>query len=266
MNRPAAALEPVTPSAAPSAAAWPLRLLRSPAARALFIVAMTAGTALIALAVTDYLDDGLLHPFIREKRATGHAPWWLAALGTHVVAALVAFPLCLLLLSRRLLRAAPRAHRVLGRLNGVVVLLLLVPSGFVLSTTARGGWAGAAGFVVSGVVTAVAMVRAIVTARRRDVPGHRRAIAHVVAQLSVAVSSRVLLVVAGVVLPAVGADLDPDAVYVAVLWLPVVAGAAVAHVVVPVARAVPAVAAVPEPGAHHAPPRLVAVPGLQPAR
>jgi hypothetical protein len=110
---------------------------------------------------------------------------------------------------------------------------------------------------------AVAMVQAIATARRRDVVGHRRAVAHVIAQMSVAVVSRALLVTAGVVGGAVAHDVDPDTVYVAALWLPVVAGAVVAHLVVPARRAA---RALPVVGDRHEAPRPAALPRLQPAR
>ena len=262
---------PVAPVPSVPSVPWAVRALRSPAARVCFVVAMAMGIATIAWAATDYLADGLLHPFIREKRATGRTAWWLAALGAHVVAALVSFPLCLVLLSRRLLGAAPRLHRVIGRVTGLAVLLLLVPSGLVLSTTARGGLWGSAGFAVSAAIMAVAMVQAIATARPRDVAGHRRAVAHVIAQMSVAPVSRALLVLAAAAVP----DADPDVVYVAALWLPVVGCAAVVPVVVPAAVpaavpvAVPAdrvVFALPLAGDRHEASRRAGLRRLQPVR
>jgi hypothetical protein len=204
-----------------------------------FLATMVAGVVGIAAAVGDYVVEGLRHPFIVDKGALPHRQLWLVGLGVHVVAALVAFPGCLLLLSRRLLRAAPGAHRWIGRVVGAVVLLALVPTGLGLALTARGGTAGTAGFVVTGLITFAAMVQAIVTARRRDIVGHRRAIAQVVAQLSVAVTSRALLVGVGLVADtdtAVGAALvalDPDLVYDLALWIPVVGSAVVAAIVVP---------------------------------
>lgn len=245
-----------------------LRVLRSPAVRTLFVVAMVAGVGFIALASADYLSEGALHPFVREKRALGRTAWWQASLAVHVVAALVAFPSCLLLSSRWFLRATPRGHRLLGRVVGVVVLFLLLPSGFVLSLSARGGFWGGAGFVVSGAITGTAMVLAIASARRRDVLAHRRAVAHVIAQMSVAVVSRVLLVVAAFVAPTVAPTVDPDVVYVVALWVPVLAGAVVAHVVVPArpAEATPPVATpvFAPAGVPHEAARLAHVHGLRP--
>jgi hypothetical protein len=224
----------VSPTSSPSLL---LRLLRAPTARALFVAAMVAGVGGIGVAVVDYAHEGARHPFIVDKGTLSWRATWLWALGVHIGAALLSFPGCLLLLSRRLLRAAPAVHRWLGRGVGLLVLLVLVPSGLVLAPAARGGLAGTLGFVATGAWTFAAMVQAIVTARRRDVLGHRRAIAQVVGQMSVAVTSRALLVLLGLLAatPA-GAfldDVDPELAYALALWIPVVGSAALAAVVVP---------------------------------
>jgi uncharacterized membrane protein YozB (DUF420 family) len=225
------------PTRSRAVSALALALLRAPAARALFVAAMGVGAVAIVIACWDYVAQGPLHPFIADK---GALPWrraWLAALAVHIVAAVVSLPACLLLLSRGLLRRAPRLHRWAGRVVGVVVLVALVPSGLVLATTARGGPAGVVGFVATGVFTFVAMALAIRAARRRDIVGHRRAIAHVVGQMSVAVTSRALLVALGLLADtdagAALAELDPELAYAVALWVPVVGSAVVAHLVVP---------------------------------
>ena len=64
------------------------------------------------------------------------------------------------------------------------------------------------------------MVRGVQTARRRQLVAHRRASLHVLAQLSVAVSSRLMLV---------GFDalgFDHERAYLAALWVPVLGSAA----------------------------------------
>jgi hypothetical protein len=223
-----------SPMSSPS---LPLRLLRTPVARALFVAAMVAGVGGIGVAVVDYAHEGARHPFILDKGSLSWRAAWLGALGVHIGAALLVFPACLLLLSRRLLRAAPAVHRWLGRGVGLLVLLVLVPSGMVLAPVARGGLAGTLGFVATGAWTFASMVQAIATARRRDILGHRRAIAQVVGQMSVAVTSRALLAMLGLLAgtPAgVFLDhVDPELAYALALWIPVVGSAAVAAVVVP---------------------------------
>lgn len=77
-------------------------------------------------------------------------------------------------------------------MTGIVVLLALAPSGFYLSLFAKGSLAGTLGFVLSGVIVVVAMVQGIRTARAGNYAAHRRQAAHVLAQLSVAVTSRAM--------------------------------------------------------------------------
>jgi hypothetical protein len=199
----------------------PQRLGR--AARWTFFAAMVAGSLLITHASLPYFFGDEMHPFLIEKLPLPHEELWLAALHVHVVAAAFALPACVVLLSTRILRRWPRAHRVLGRIAGAVVLLALVPSGAWLALFAKGGVASTAGFLLSGAIASAAMVQGILHARAGRFADHRRCVLHVVAQLSVAVTSRAMLV---------GLDfagLDPDRAYILALWLPVAASALMAE-------------------------------------
>jgi hypothetical protein len=67
------------------------------------------------------------------------------------------------------------------------------------------------------------MVYGVLAARRRDLVAHAHAMRHVVAQMSVAIFSRAMIV---------GFDMlefDPDVAYVISLWVPVLLTAAVAE-------------------------------------
>jgi hypothetical protein len=188
--------------------------------RRLFLLAMLAGSAVITAASLEYFDFGTLPPFVVEKLPVRFEALWLASLRLHVAAAALAFPLCLALTTRALQRRAAW-HRALGRVAGGVVLFGLVPSGFVLAFDAKGGAVVTAGFLLSGAIVLGAVVRGVMAARQRDLVTHRRAMNHVVAQMSVAVTSRLLLL---------GFDslsIDPDLAYVVALWGPVLASAAV---------------------------------------
>jgi hypothetical protein len=90
-----------------------------------------------------------------------------------------------------------------------------------------------AGFLLSAAIIAWFMVRGVMAARRGDVVLHRRAMRHVVGQMSVAVTSRAMLLG----LDAVG--INPDIAYVVALWGPVLASAAVVELVS--LRAVPSI-------------------------
>jgi uncharacterized membrane protein len=188
--------------------------------RLLFLSLMLAGSALITAASLAYFDFETLPPFVIEKLPVRFETLWLASLRLHVAAAALAFPLCLVLMTRWLQRRA-MWHRWLGRLTGVLVLFALVPSGVVLSFDAKGGGPVTAGFLLSAAIVAWAMAQGVRAARRRDLVTHRRAMQHVVAQMSVAVISRALIL---------GFDalgMDPDLSYVIALWGPVLSCAAV---------------------------------------
>lgn len=186
-------------------------------------IGLGLGALIIGWASRVYFDSDELAPFVIEKLPLPHEDLWLAALKVHVVAACFALPACLLLSLKRMLRF-PRVHRWLGRWTGAVVLAALVPSGLYLSLFAKGGAPATVGFALSGLIVALAMVQGIRRARAKDFVGHRRCALHVLAQLSVAVTSRALLVL----LDAVG--IDPDAAYLFALWMPVLASVGLVEV------------------------------------
>jgi uncharacterized membrane protein len=186
---------------------------------------MLIGTALIGASSLGYFDFENLPLFVIEKLpAVRFEALWLASLRVHVASACLAFPLCLVSMSRRLQRR-PSLHRVLGRATGIIVLSALVPSGVVLSFEAKGGLPVTLGFVLSAAIVAIAMLRGVSAARARSFAAHRRAMHHVVAQMSVAVSSRVMIV--GLDAAGVG----PDFAYLVALWIPVLGSALVAELV-----------------------------------
>jgi hypothetical protein len=190
----------------------------------IFLVVMLAGSALITATSLAYFDFETLPPFVIEKLPVRFESLWLASLRIHVASVSLAFPLCLLLMTRALQRR-PAWHRWLGRFNGVLVLFALVPSGVVLAFDAKGGKFVTYGFLLSAAIVAWCMAQGILSARRRDFLSHRRAMRHVVAQMSVAVSSRAMIV---------GFDalgINPDVAYVVALWVPVLGSAAVAELI-----------------------------------
>jgi uncharacterized membrane protein len=187
---------------------------------------MLAGWAFILASSLAYFDFDELPPFVIEKLPLRFETLWLASLRLHVAAALVSLPLCVALMTRMLQRR-PLWHRWLGRIAGVVVLFALVPSGVVLAFDAKGGPVVTAGFLLSAAIVAWSGVRGIAAARRRDLVTHRRMMRHFFAQMSVAVTSRAMLLG----LDATG--IDPATAYVVALWAPVLASAAVAELASP---------------------------------
>ncbi len=107
----------------------------------------------------------------------------------------------------------------MGRVTGVVVLLGLAPSGAYLSLFAKGGVPSTVGFLVSDIIVVVAMVAGVRSARAGRFNEHRRAMWHVLAQLSVAVSSRAMLFAFDAL------NVEAEGAYLLSLWLPVVLSA-----------------------------------------
>ena len=190
--------------------------------RSLFLAVMLAGSALITASSLAYFDFETLPPFVIEKLPVRFEALWMASLRVHVAAAALSFPLCLLLMTRWLQRRSAW-HRWLGRITGTIVLLALVPSGIVLAFDAKGGTVVTAGFLLSAAIVAWGTVGGVQAARRRDLVAHRGAMRHVVAQMSVAVTSRALMIALN------EAGFDPDAAYVVALWGPVLGSAAIAE-------------------------------------
>ena len=196
--------------------------VRADGLRLLFLGALTLGAAFIVASSLAYFDLHELPPFAIEKLPVRFSTLWLASLRVHVTAALVSLPLCILLMTRMVQRRRP-IHRWLGRAAGVIILFALAPSGAVLAFDAKGGAFVTAGFLLSDALVAFFMVKGIAAARRRDLVTHRRAMGHVFAQMSVAVTSRAMLMALDV------AGVSPDLAYVLALWLPVAASAAAAE-------------------------------------
>jgi hypothetical protein len=185
---------------------------------------MWVGSALITASSVAYFDFATLPPFVIEKLPVRFEALWLASLRVHVASASLSFPLCLLLMTRWLQRRRTW-HRWVGRVACALVLFALVPSGIVLAFDAKGGKVVTAGFLLSAAIVAWCTVRGALAARRRDLASHRRAMRHVVGQMSVAVVSRALIVGFDVM------GLDPDIAYVVALWGPVLAAVAVVELV-----------------------------------
>jgi uncharacterized membrane protein YozB (DUF420 family) len=193
---------------------------------------MFLGSALITASSLAYFDFDTLPPFVVEKLPVRFESLWLFSLRVHVAAACLSFPLCLALMTRALQRRAAW-HRWVGRLTGLLVLFALVPSGIVLSFDAKGGRSVTAGFLLSAGIVAGFMAQGILAARRRELTDHRRAMWHVVGQMSVAVVSRALILA----FDAVG--IDPSIAYVVALWAPVLGSVALVEWMFP--RALPRV-------------------------
>jgi uncharacterized membrane protein YozB (DUF420 family) len=71
-------------------------------------------------------------------------------------------------------RRCSQMHRRLGRLQALLVLGLLLPTGLVMSTHAFAGPIAVAAFATLSITTAIAVIAAIITAMQGKVTRHRR--------------------------------------------------------------------------------------------
>jgi len=178
-------------------------------------VVLLLGSAAISASSIAYFGDEL-PPFILEKLPLPLEDVWTLALQVHVAAAAACLPGCVLLSSSALLRRAPRLHRWLGRATVALLTFALVPTGFYLSLFAKGGLPSTLGFVLSGAIVLAGVVQGVRAARARRYTQHRRWMLHILAQLSVAVTSRAMLFAFD------AAGVDESIAYLVSLWLPVV--------------------------------------------
>ena len=174
------------------------------------------GSFLITLSSIVYFNKNERAAFIIEKLPLPAEDLYVLALRLHVAVAALALPGCLILATKTVLKRWPTFHRWLGRSLGSVILAVLVPTGVYLAFFARGGWLATLGFLLTGAIVLVAMIQGIRAARARDYVRHRRLTFHVLGQLSVAVTSRAMLI---------GLEFfgtEPDFAYLVSLWIPVV--------------------------------------------
>ena len=145
----------------------------------------------------------------REASFRGGYRW---AFYAHLVAGPVALLLGLALMSATVRRRAPAWHRALGRMQVGVVLLLLVPSGLVMSAFAATGVFAGLGFATLAVATAACAVLGWRAAVQRRFAVHEAWMTRLFILLGSAV---VLRLIAGV---AALAGYEADWLYPASAW------------------------------------------------
>jgi hypothetical protein len=134
------------------------------------ITMLSAALILVSSAV--YFQTGATPRFLLEKGDVARNPWWLATFYFHVVTA----SLCLLvgapLLYPNWTRRHPVWHRGLGYVYVNIVLWIAAPTGLALATTAKGGLAGSAGFILAGVFWWASTWSGYRAIRRGDLAAH----------------------------------------------------------------------------------------------
>lgn len=130
-------------------------------------------TLSVVLKYVDYFPPNFDSDFLQGRQAyfRGIYQW---AFYPHLVAGPVSLILGLILVSDRFRQRLPRWHRLLGRIQAGVVLLVVAPSGLAMAFRAEAGPAAGLGFAMLAVVTGVSVVAGWRAAVARRFADHRR--------------------------------------------------------------------------------------------
>ena len=121
----------------------------------------------------DYFPPNFNSLFLQGREATFRGTY-AAAFYVHIFSAPFVLFNGLILLSEYVRRRHGGWHRWLGRVQVVVLLLFVLPSGAVMSRHAFGGWPAGMSFLVLSAATAICAIIGVVHARHRRYDRHRR--------------------------------------------------------------------------------------------
>lgn len=166
----------------------------------------------ILLNYPDYFPPNFDSLFL-QGRETTFTGAYRPAFYVHIFSGPVVLLCGLILLSERVRRRYGRLHRVLGRIQVVVLLLLVVPSSLVMSRHAFGGWPAGLSFALLTAATASCAVMGVVHARGRRYAEHRRWMLRCYVLICSAVALRLLSGAAGLL----GVP-SPEGAYIVAAW------------------------------------------------
>jgi hypothetical protein len=148
-----------------------IRLLRI--LRLLACVLILKVTLSVVLGYRDYLPPDFASDFLRGREAYFFGPYqW--AFYSHIVVGPVTLVLGLILVSEQFRTRYRMWHRWLGKIQAMIVLVILVPSGLWMAPYAETGAVAAAGFFMLSIATGVCVLFGWRMAVRRRFAEHRR--------------------------------------------------------------------------------------------
>jgi hypothetical protein len=121
----------------------------------------------------DYLPPNFAGDFLRGREAYFFGVY-RPAFYAHILAGPVTLLLGLVLVSERFRLRFPRGHRTLGKVQGALVLLLLVPSGLWMAGYAQTGAVAGMGFGLLAIATGACVLLGWRAAVQRRFVEHRR--------------------------------------------------------------------------------------------
>jgi uncharacterized membrane protein len=169
----------------------------------------------------DYFPPNFDALFLQGREATFTGAY-RPAFYIHIFSGPVVLFNGLILMSEYVRRHYAGLHRFLGRLQVVVLLLLVLPSSVLMSRHAFGGWPAGLSFLLLSAATAICAIVGVVHARRGRYDRHRPWMLRCYILICSAVALRLISGTAGLV----GVP-SPEAAYVVAAWsswlLPLVA-------------------------------------------
>jgi hypothetical protein len=160
----------------------------------------------------DYFPPNFDALFLQGREATFTGAY-RPAFYVHIFSGPVVLLGGLVLLSESVRRRYGGLHRWLGRVQVVVLLLLVLPSSVVMSRHAFGGWPAGLSFLVLSAATASCAIAGVVYACRRRYHQHRRWMLRSYVLICSAVALRLISGAAGLV----GVP-SPEGAYIVAAW------------------------------------------------
>ncbi len=112
--------------------------------------------------------------FLLLKQNVIGNPFWLAAFYVHVFSAVIALFAGFTQFSAEWMRDHRGAHRLLGRVYVITILIINVPAGMIMAIYANGGWIGKSAFITLDLLWFSFTYQGYLYARRRDFLRHRQ--------------------------------------------------------------------------------------------
>lgn len=122
---------------------------------------------------SDYFPPNFQSLFLEGREAT-FAGLYAVAFYIHIFSSPFVLLNGLLLVSSKFHLRQPKLHRLLGRAQVLVLLLLVLPSSVIMSRHAFGGWWAGLSFHLLSFTTATCAIMGVIHARKRQFVPHRR--------------------------------------------------------------------------------------------
>ncbi len=160
----------------------------------------------------DYFPPNFDSLFLQGREATFTGAY-RPAFYIHIFSGPVVLFNGLILLSEYVRRHYGGLHRVLGRVQVAVLLLLVLPTSMVMSRHAFGGWPAGLSFLLLAILTGICAIVGVLHARHGRYHRHRRWMLRCYVLICSAVILRLISGAAGLV-----GVTNPEAAYVAAAW------------------------------------------------